>query len=179
MLVPSFVARACGVLAGLTLGVVLPAQIKLPDPVQGRFRVDPKGHGPDVFRDFSSAVRFLSVIGVTGPLELVVAPGSHEGRLRFFPTPGQKPGQKILIRSAVPGEARLSAADSAILELLDTAHDLVLDGFVFETKGRDAAILVSGASKNIEIRNCRCHSKEPTERVRRITSRFMISRQWM
>jgi len=79
--------------------------------------------------------------------------------LRFYSIPGQAAGQKILIRSAEPGKARLEA-ESSILQLVDGAHDLVFDGFVFGPSATQPAVLISGASKNIEIRHC--HFTEET-----------------
>lgn len=140
--------------AYLLLSVALPAQIDLPKPISGVFRVDPKGTGPDVFLSLDTAVRYLSLVGVSGEIEIVVAPGVYESPLRFFSIPGQQPDQKILIRSAVPGKARLQA-EASILHLVDGCHDLVFDGFEFGASASAPAVLISGVSTNIEIRNCR------------------------
>ena len=142
-----------GWLASLACFVDLGAQIKLPDPLRGVFTVSHVGQGPKVFRSLDVVGRYLSLAGITGDVEIVVEPGVYKGSMRFFSIPGQKPGQKILIRASESGKVQLES-DTSIIQIVEGAHDLIFDGLAFGASGSAPTIAVKGSSQDIEIRNC-------------------------
>ena len=152
------------------------AQIELPDPLSGKYSVDPKGTGNRVFRDLATAVRYISLVGVSGEFELTVSPGKYEGALMIFPVPGMKEDQKIVIRSTGQGEVALSA-EGSIVSFHEGAKNIVLDGLTFGESGNSPAIIAGTRCTDIEIRNCRFTEETGGNRVIEIQGK-QGSRRW-
>jgi HEAT repeats len=151
-------------------------QIKLPPPLSGSYTVDPKGTGERTFLDLETAVRYLSLAGASGNIEIKVAKGTYTGALLFFPVPGLKAEQKIVIRPLGQGAVHV-ASKGSIVSFHEGAKNIVLDGLSFGASGSAPAISAGTHVTDIEIRHCHFTSATGGNRVIEIQGK-QNSRRW-
>jgi len=131
---------------------------QLPAQMSGTFVIDPNVP-TGTFHTFSEAVSALFVNGVSGPVEIVVAPGSYTESVLVPPITGSSATNTITFRAlAGPGTVMIQggAGDTFAMLAVAFAHNrsIHFDGLDF-TGAPGHAISGTRFVEDIEVRNCR------------------------
>ncbi|MCA8963510.1 MAG: hypothetical protein H6838_09715 [Planctomycetes bacterium] len=140
----------------LTCPFLLACTAALPAQMSGSYSLDPSN--PAAFATFTQAVAALFANGVSGPVEIVVAPGSYTESTLIPPITGASATNTITFRAQQgPGSVMLHGSGGDTIALLGVAfaynRAVRFDGLDFVgAPGR--AISATRYVEDVEIRDC-------------------------
>lgn len=139
----------------LPLLAALPASL-LPAQMAGTYLIDPSV--PGVFQSFTEAVNAMFVQGVSGPVQILVAPGTYTESVLVPPITGASPTNTVRFEAlAGPGTVLLGGANGDTFALLGVAFrrnsSIGWKGIEF-TGGPGHAISGTTFVEDLEISHC-------------------------
>ncbi len=118
--------------------------------MSGTYTIDPIGSGPRNFPDFATASYELFMQGVSGPVDIQVAPGDYHQSWVLSSIAGSSPTNTVTFISSTPLAARVFRGNQGLFVRLRSTGGIPVQSIVFD----GFEINAESNCHDIEIRNC-------------------------
>ncbi len=126
-----------------------------PAQMSGTYTIDPLGSGPRNFPDFATASYELFMQGVSGPVEIRVAPGDYHQSWVLTSIVGSSSTNTVTFISPTPLAARGFRGNQHNFCHMRSVGGIPLQAIVFDGFAINAQTWADSHCHDIEIRNCK------------------------